>query len=239
MLNQKWYKRLRVIEISAAAAIPFLTGFIKDETDPLKIVIGLLGLIVVIITGIVTLYKFQENWIEYRTTSETLKHEKFLYITTSEPYNVEEKFHLLVQRVENLISKEKKTVVIELTDVKETLVHPLIDKLLNDKDVLMASYKTGHPQLDKPKLTVKTGKLKPETAIKKAAESLVADFETLKSQFEKNVKSPRSKKGKDKKPGTTKAKKDTGKKTAKTKKDEGKKSTATKSKKSEKKTKKK
>lgn len=106
MFNQGWYKRLRVMEIAAAAAIPLLAGFIKDNSDPFKIVIGLLGLIIVVLTAVITLYKFQENWIEYRTTSETLKHEKFLFLTASEPYNVKEPFQLLVQRVENLISKE-------------------------------------------------------------------------------------------------------------------------------------
>lgn len=106
MFNQGWYKRLRVMEIAAAAAIPLLAGFIKDNSDPFKIVIGLLGLIIVVLTGVITFYKFQENWIEYRTTSETLKHEKFLFLTASEPYNVKEPFQLLVQRVENVISKE-------------------------------------------------------------------------------------------------------------------------------------
>lgn len=106
MFNQKWFKRLRIIEIVSAAAIPFLAGFINGNSDSLKIVIGLLGLIIVVITGAVTLYKFQENWIEYRTTSETLKHEKFLYLTACEPYNVKKPFQLLVQRIENLISKE-------------------------------------------------------------------------------------------------------------------------------------
>ncbi len=106
MHNQKRYKQLRVIEIIAAAAIPFLAGFISGDSIPIKIVIGLLGLIIVVITGIVTLYKFQENWIEYRTTSETLKHEKYLYLTANEPYDKKNPFKLLVHRVESLISKE-------------------------------------------------------------------------------------------------------------------------------------
>ncbi len=106
MFNQNWFKRLRVIEIAAAAAIPFLAGFIDGNSDSYKIVIGLLGFAIVVITGVVTLYKFQENWIEYRTISESLKHEKYLYFSSCEPYNVDKSFCLLVQRVENLISKE-------------------------------------------------------------------------------------------------------------------------------------
>jgi DNA-directed RNA polymerase subunit L len=88
----------------------------------------------------------------------------------------------------NLISKDKKSVVIEFTEVKETLVHPLVDRLLADKDVIFAAYKTGHPQLDKPKLTVKTQKFKPETAVKKAADSLSDEVKLLKKEFEKSMK---------------------------------------------------
>ena len=58
------------------------------------------------ITAILGLYKFQENWLEFRTTCESLKHEKYLFLTKSEPYDQEESFRLLVDRVESLISKE-------------------------------------------------------------------------------------------------------------------------------------
>ncbi|UCE74471.1 MAG: hypothetical protein JSV56_01855 [Methanomassiliicoccales archaeon] len=119
----------------------------------------------------------------------------------------------------NLISKEKKSVVIEFTDVKETLVHPLVDRLLSDKDVLFAAYKTGHPQLDRPKLTVKTQRVNPETAVKKAADGLADEIKALKKEFEKAVvKSVKVKKvtaKKPKKPKTTKAKKEVGKKKTK------------------------
>ena len=60
-----------------------------------------------ILTGLSVLLKFQEKWTEYRTTSEILKHEKFLFITKAGSYgNEEESFKLFVRRIENLISKE-------------------------------------------------------------------------------------------------------------------------------------
>lgn len=125
----------------------------------------------------------------------------------------------------NLISKEKNKIVIELDDVKETLVHPIIDRLLHDKDVLVASYKTGHPQLDKPRLTVKTGKLKPETVIKKATDTLVDEIKAFSKEFEKGAKRYLPTKEKEKKTTTTKPKKTEDKKakTAKPKKTEDKK----------------
>jgi DNA-directed RNA polymerase subunit L len=108
----------------------------------------------------------------------------------------------------NLVSKDKKLVIIEFSDVKETLVHPLVDKLLSDDDVLVAAYKIGHPQLDKPRLTVKTKRVNPETAVKKAAESLEGEVKLLKKEFEKAVKGAKTKKAqpKKKKSKTTKAK---------------------------------
>lgn len=104
--NQKWYKRLRNIEIIAAATIPFLSGYITQEQPWINIVIGILGALIAVIAGTIGLYNFQENWIEYRTTSESLKHEKYLFLTTTEPYNIDEPFSLFVQRVESLISTE-------------------------------------------------------------------------------------------------------------------------------------
>ena len=104
--NQKWFKRLKIMEISFAAFIPFMISFITESTIILKIIAGSFGIIIVIISGLIGLYKFQENWIEYRTTCETLRHEKFLFLTKSYPYNVDQPFLLLVQRIESLISKE-------------------------------------------------------------------------------------------------------------------------------------
>ena len=104
--NQKWYKWLRVIEIIAAASIPFVAGYMGNDILWPKVTAGSLGLIVAIITAIVGLYNFQEHWVEYRTTCESLKHEKFLYLTKTEPYNIEDPFPLFVKRIESLISTE-------------------------------------------------------------------------------------------------------------------------------------
>jgi hypothetical protein len=103
--NQKWFKRLRLLEIIAAAIIPFLAG-IGSSTPYYSVLIGTLGALIAVSAGLSALYKYHENWIEYRTTSETLKHEKFLYQTKCVPYNSEDAFCRLVQRVEGLISKE-------------------------------------------------------------------------------------------------------------------------------------
>lgn len=103
--NKRWYQALRAIELVVATSIPFLAGVIK-EANANKVTLAFLGLLVAVVAGLLGLYKFQELWIEYRTTAESLKQEKFLYLSRTEPYNIEEPFPLLVQTVETLISKE-------------------------------------------------------------------------------------------------------------------------------------
>lgn len=103
--NQKWFKRLRKAEIICAAAIPFIAGF--SETVPhSNVVIGVIGIIIALCAGISALNKYQENWINYRNTCETLKHEKYLFITSCSSYQGDDSFTKFVERIESLISKE-------------------------------------------------------------------------------------------------------------------------------------
>ncbi len=103
--SQKMFKRIQLVTIVSAACIPFLAGYLS-EIIFLKYIIGALGLLVAVLTSINSLYKYQENWIAYRTTCESLTHEKYLYMTGTKPYHGKESFNLLVQRVEMLISQE-------------------------------------------------------------------------------------------------------------------------------------
>jgi hypothetical protein len=104
--DKKWYIRLRTFEIVFAALIPFIIGFSQQEWTWLKFVAGALGVAVTVMAGLLGLFKFQENWVEYRATAETLKHEKFLFLTRTKPYDTVDPFKLLVERVETLVSNE-------------------------------------------------------------------------------------------------------------------------------------
>jgi len=118
--NQQLYKRFRIVEIIAAACIPFLAGFSsKSETIPFLWIIGILGVLVTVFSGILMLYKFNERWIEYRTTSESLKHHKYLFLTRTNPYNDENAFSLFVSNVEGLISEENSKWTIQMRDKKK------------------------------------------------------------------------------------------------------------------------
>ena len=114
--NQRWFKRLRFAEIVAAATIPFLSGFAGNSL-PIKIAIGALGVLVAVVASLLGLLQLQVHWIEYRATAESLRREKFLFLTQTEPYDKDNAFHLLVQRVEALLSKEN-------TDWTQSMMKP-------------------------------------------------------------------------------------------------------------------
>lgn len=103
--NQSRYKVWRLIEILAAAAIPLLAGYATQDPR-IPVLIGVLGAVVAVIAGIMGLYRFQENWTEYRATCETLKQEKYLYLARTAPYDGPARFELLVERVEAILRAE-------------------------------------------------------------------------------------------------------------------------------------
>lgn len=104
--NQKWFKRLQVIVIVAGALVPFLSGLTPGEEVWSKVLVGSLGVLIAAFTAVLGLYKFQENWIQYRITCESLKREKYIFSAGVVPYAGPDAFDLLVERVESLISSE-------------------------------------------------------------------------------------------------------------------------------------
>ncbi|MBL4940046.1 MAG: DUF4231 domain-containing protein [Colwellia sp.] len=106
MRNQKNFKRLRTIEIGLAGSIPFLIGYVTDERPAMGFIVGVTGVAVAFVSGILALYQYQEHWIQYRTTCETLRHQKIRFQTKAPPYTGSDAFHILVENVEAIISKE-------------------------------------------------------------------------------------------------------------------------------------
>lgn len=102
---QKSYKLWQIVKIVAALSIPVLTMWLEEHPD-LKYVIGVLGVVVAFVEGLSKIYNHKELWMTYRMTSEQLKREKMLFLTRSEPYNVENPFPLLVKRSEKLMIEE-------------------------------------------------------------------------------------------------------------------------------------
>lgn len=106
---QSLFKLLRGLEIVAAASIPVLAGLSVKQGDgafSISLVIGLLGAAIAVISSFISLYQLQERWIQYRSTCELLRHDKFLFMTKSKPYDRDDAFTKFVNRIEGIVSKE-------------------------------------------------------------------------------------------------------------------------------------
>ena len=104
-LAKKWHLRFQIAIIIGAVLVTLLTNSTVS-----RIVVSSIASIVVVLVAIPQLMKFEENWIRYRTTAESLKREKVFFDTLTGPYsnsaNPQQDF---VERVESLISVEHQT----------------------------------------------------------------------------------------------------------------------------------
>jgi len=103
--NHQVYKWLKMIEIVAAALVPLTAGLHLPPA-----LTGSLGVLIAVLEGLLQLNQNQHNWIAYRTTCETLKHEKYLYLANAGPYSTAPNPHaLLAERIESTVSQEHAT----------------------------------------------------------------------------------------------------------------------------------
>jgi len=98
---QRAFKRLKVVQIVAAAAIPVVAVIHAPA-----LLTAALGAGVVVLEAVQQLYQWQTNWVLYRSTAESLKHEKFLFLSGAGPYSTADPYRVLAERLEGLISQE-------------------------------------------------------------------------------------------------------------------------------------
>lgn len=109
---QTLYKRFQTAEIILASLISVMAGLnsvLQDCKSIILVAMSLFGAAIAVIESTCKMNKYHENWIQYRYISEILKHEKYLYLTKTAPYNEEEEeeaFQILVERTERTISSE-------------------------------------------------------------------------------------------------------------------------------------
>jgi len=102
------YMTLKLLIIILSVSIPILVMFI--DVDPrMKYLVALAGAMIAAIEGFLSLYDYQNNWINYRSTVETLKREQFLFATKTNIYKTaDDASSLFVERVENILNSENK-----------------------------------------------------------------------------------------------------------------------------------
>jgi len=118
--NHRAYEILQwaTIILSASTAVLVVIG-----NGSLKWIAVGIAVLVAISTSALKTFKYQENWIGYRTTCETLRKEFHYYEAGIHGYeNVVDKEALFIDRVESLISREN-TLWVTTHDKNETKHH--------------------------------------------------------------------------------------------------------------------
>ncbi len=117
---QNWYKTLQVIEIILASLIPLLSAY-STSCRSIAVTVGIFGAVIAIIESISKLNKYHENWIQYRTTCEMLRYQKYLFLTRSAPYNNSDETieNVFVRNIENIVSSENNQWKMINTDKEE------------------------------------------------------------------------------------------------------------------------
>jgi len=89
--------------MALAAAIPVTLNFAPAPT----LLGSILGAAIVILEGCLGIFNCHENWINYRSTAETLKKEgEFYKAQIGEYATADDPAKLFVERVEALVSRE-------------------------------------------------------------------------------------------------------------------------------------
>lgn len=104
--SQQWYKGLKLVQIVLAVSIPVLTHL---EMPITKWLISCAGALIAVLEGVQHMNQYSTLWVTYRSTAERLKHEKFLFLSTSGPYrelDENARLILLAERVEEHVSTE-------------------------------------------------------------------------------------------------------------------------------------
>lgn len=92
----------------------------------------------------------------------------------------------------NVVSRSDNELEVEVHGENETLLNPIKQALLADKDVDFAEYIIEHPSLSVPKIFVRTkGKAKPDAVLKRTLQGLIAEFDAFETAFAAQLKQQR------------------------------------------------
>ena len=105
--NKRRFYAVEVATLLAGAAIPIVNLWLVHDAFWAGVLSAILGGVVVVAASVGKLFKFHENWLQYRTLVEALEREKELYSVGAGEYadvNEAERNRLLVERVENILA---------------------------------------------------------------------------------------------------------------------------------------
>ncbi|MBO0936081.1 DUF4231 domain-containing protein [Fibrella sp. HMF5335] len=100
-LNKKLHFFFKISEIFLAVSIPILTVIKYND-----IIIAVCGGAISIFASLSSILRPNEKWKQYRSTSEIINNEKFLFLSSSRQYSNQGSYQLFVDKIESIILKE-------------------------------------------------------------------------------------------------------------------------------------
>lgn len=103
---QRWYKRLKIAQVSLAVLVPASSLL---PSDCAKIVSSFCGVLIAVLEAIQQMNQYSTLWVTYRATAERLKHEQYLFLSVAGPYKGMmdgDRLVALAERVEEHVSTE-------------------------------------------------------------------------------------------------------------------------------------
>lgn len=100
---QRWYKGLKLLQVVLGASIPLLVYIEKP------FVTAIAGVAIAILEAVQHLNQYSTLWIEYRSTAERLKHERWLFLSRAGEFRAmddDEALRVLAEHVETYVSTE-------------------------------------------------------------------------------------------------------------------------------------
>jgi hypothetical protein len=98
---QRRYKWAKLAQLIIGSSVPV----IALANSP-AVITASVSAAVVVIEGLQQVNQWQTNWVLYRSTAESLKHERSLYLSEAGPYRSDDRDRVLAERLEGLVSQE-------------------------------------------------------------------------------------------------------------------------------------
>lgn len=81
------------------------------------------------------------------------------------------------------LEQEDKQLKLEVVGEDDTILNLIKEELLEDDDVVVATYNRRHPQLDNPHIKVEVNKGDPAKKLRDVVKSLRKEFDELETDF--------------------------------------------------------
>jgi len=97
--------------IAGGGLVTFMAAVKPLGPEATTIILAALGFLIALVQGILRIWRYDETWVEYRTASERMKREQWLYVNACGPYaesaDEEARFKAFVMAIEQVIAEEQ------------------------------------------------------------------------------------------------------------------------------------